>query len=63
MAELSVICPGCKTTYPLGGLLDLGALPDTGFPQGTTEAVLGADCPSCATHLEIRWTTSWRAPT
>lgn len=61
---ISILCPNpsCHTTYPLEGIVDLGAMPGTGFPQGTTDAVLGLDCPACATHLDIRWTTSWRAP-
>ena len=60
-----VVCPNpaCTTTFPLEGLLDFGYLPDTGFPQGTTEATLGVDCPQCRTHLGISWTASWRAPT
>lgn len=62
---IQVVCPSpsCRTMYDLVGMLDLGALPDTGFAQGTTEAVLGVDCPACGTHLDIRWTASWRAPT
>jgi hypothetical protein len=62
---VTVCCPNpaCATTYPLGGLLDLGFLPDAGHPRGTTEATLGMDCPACHTHVEVRWTASWRPPT
>jgi hypothetical protein len=62
---VTVVCPNpvCSATFPLNGMLDLGALPDSGFPYGTTDAVLGVDCPSCRIHLDVRWTTSWRPPT
>jgi hypothetical protein len=61
---IHVVCPkpDCGQLYELGGMLDLGALPDTGIAHGTTEAVLSSDCPACDTHLEFRWTVSWRPP-
>lgn len=63
--SILVVCPNpsCTTTYPMEGMLDCGFLPDAGFPRGTTESTLGLDCPACGTHLDIRWTTSWRPPT
>lgn len=61
---LTVVCPnpGCNTTYPLAGMVDLGFLPDAGSPQGTTEATLSTDCPACRTSLAFRVTASWRIP-
>lgn len=54
--------PGCLTTFELAGILDLGYLADTGYPRGYTEATLGADCPQCSTHFDLKWNVEWRRP-
>ena len=61
---ISILCPGCITTYPADGILDFGYLPTEGLlPQGVTEATLGLDCPGCSTHVDLKFTAAWRAPT
>ena len=57
-----VLCPTpeCGTTFELTGILDLGYMAETGYPQGFTEARLGADCPACSTHFEFHLPVEWR---
>lgn len=62
--NLSVTCPGCQALYPAEGVIDLGNLPsESMWAQGVTEASLGLDCPGCRTHVDLKFTAAWRAPT